>query len=87
MKALETFREAGLGARHISKLAGVSRVTASLWLNGHCNPHVLLQEKVNLLAEIIDAALASGKLPMPQGVSKSEEVKIIDDLFSEIKTS
>ncbi len=87
MKALETFREAGLGARHIAKLVGVSRVTASLWLNGHCKPHVLLQEKVNLLAESIAGALASGKLPIPLGVSKSDQVKYLDDLFSEIKTS
>lgn len=87
MKALDTFRKAKLGARHIARLVGVSRVTASLWLNGHCKPHVLLQEKVNLLAVKVADALASGKLPIPEGVSKSEEVKHLNTLFPEIKTS
>lgn len=87
MKALDTFREAKLASRHIAKLLGVSRVTASLWLNGHSNPHVLLQEKVKQLAEAVSKATENGKLPIPIGVSKSEEVKYLDAIISEIKTS
>lgn len=87
MKALDTFREAKLASRHIAKLLGVSRVTASLWLNGHTSPHVLLQEKVMQLADAVSKATQQGKLPMPEGVSKSEEVKYLDSIISEIKTS
>lgn len=87
MKALDTFREARLASRHIARLLGVSRVTASLWLNGHSNPHVLLHEKVMQLAEAVSKMTDEGKLPIPFGVSKSEEVKYIDAIISEIKTS
>lgn len=87
MQALDTFRQARLESRHVAKLIGVSRVTASLWLNGHSKPHVLLHEKVNLFADAVSKATDAGKLPIPEGVSKSEEVKYLDAIISEIKTS
>lgn len=87
MKALDTFRKAKLGPRHVAPMVGVSRVTASLWLNHHSEPHVLLQNKVNELADLIGKALASGELPIPDKVSKSEEVKYLEVTLSKIKTS
>lgn len=87
MQAIDTFHKAKLRPKHLAPLVGVSRVTASLWLNRHGNPHLLLRNKVNELADLISKALDDGKLPIPERVSKSEEVKYLEVTLSAIKTS
>lgn len=77
MKALDIFLEAELRPRHLAALLGVSRVTASLWLNGHGEPHVLIRKKVDALAELVSKAIESRSLPIPADVSKSEEVEYL----------
>lgn len=87
MQAIDTFIAAGLRPKHLSPILGISRVTASIWLNGHGNPHVLLHKKVANLAHLVSKAVDSGKLPIPADVSKSDEVKYLQTILSEIKTS
>ncbi len=87
MQPIETFKQAGLRPKHLAHAIGVSRVTASLWLNGHGNPHVLLRKKVNDYADLVSKAIERGKLPIPSAVSKSDEVKYLEVTLSEIKTT
>lgn len=86
MKALDTFREAGLRPKHLAPILGVSRVTASIWLNGHGEPHVLIRKKVDVLAELVSKAIKARKLPIPADVSKSEEVKYLKTTLSAMKS-
>lgn len=56
----------------IAKLIGVNRATASLWVNGHSQPHRLLSGKVKKLLAAIRAAAHAGKLPVPLDVVSRE---------------
>lgn len=56
----------------ISKLVGVNRGTASLWLNGHKQPHNLLTAKVQSVVDGITAAVDAGLLPVPPGTMRRE---------------
>ena len=68
----ERCKEAKLRPADISKLMKVSRVTASLWFNGHAQPHRLLAGRLQKILNAIDAALAAGTLPVPYEVSRRE---------------
>lgn len=70
----EPFRLAGLGPAELSKLLRVSRVTASLWLNGRHRPHHLLEERVDLLLRAVEDALAAGELPLSHDISRRERI-------------
>lgn len=85
MTALETFKKAGLRPKHLAPILGVSRVTASIWLNGHGEPHVLLKKKVDALAALVSKAIEARKLPIPEDVSKSEEVGYIKATLAALK--
>jgi hypothetical protein len=65
-------RAARLQPADIAKLAKVSRVTASGWLNGHKQPHHLLTERVCELVDAIDQAVQAGRLPVPHHVHRRE---------------
>ena len=86
MEALDTFRKAGLRPKHLAPILGVSRVTASIWLNGHGQPHVLIRKKVDALAELVSKAVAARKLPIPEDVSKTEEVKYLKVTLAALKS-
>lgn len=86
MEALDTFRKAGLRPKHLAPILGVSRVTASIWLNGHGQPHVLIRKKVDALAELVSKALAARKLPIPEDVSKTEEVRYLKVTLAALKS-
>lgn len=83
--ALNTFREAGLRPKHLAPIIGVSRVTASIWLNGHGEPHVLLRKKVDALEALVRKAIQARKLPIPADVSKSEEVEYLRVTLQQMK--
>lgn len=56
----------------IAKLLSVSRVTASMWFNGHTQPHRLLEERVEEMRQRIRTALDAGDLPIPHHVTRRE---------------
>lgn len=84
---IDVFLKAKLRPKHVAPLVGVSRVTASLWLNGHGNPHHLIAGKVAKMAQLVSQAISDGKLPIPESVSKSDEVKYLQVTLSERKTA
>ena len=68
----EPVRLAGLGPAELSLLLKVSRVTASLWLNGRRRPHLLLEERVDRLLRAVEEALADGDLPLSHDIPRRE---------------
>ena len=73
MYDFELLREAGIKPRHIHRLIGVSRVTASNWLRGVTQPHALVKKKADLLVASVVAAMEDGKLPVPDSLPADEK--------------
>lgn len=60
-----------------AKMLGVSRVTCSLWFNGHANPHRLLRAKVDRLLAAIAAAVQDAQLPVPPSIERQNRESYI----------
>lgn len=65
-------KEARLRPGDMAKLMRVSRVTASLWFNGHSHPHHLLAPRAKRVLAAIDAAMQGGEFPVPYDTSRRE---------------
>lgn len=77
----DVIRQAGLRANEVGRLLGVSRVTVSLWLNGHANPHRLHANKVNKVLDAMTAAVEAGELPAPKGLSAEDRAAHIRNVI------
>lgn len=66
-------KEAGLQPRHIHRLIGVSRVTASNWLRGQTKPHHLVKSRAELLFSAVERAVADGRLPVSSQLPPDEK--------------
>lgn len=62
----ETIRQAGVETRHVARMVGVHKVTASVWMCGHKKPGKLRAPKAARLMTAIEAALADKALPIPK---------------------
>lgn len=69
---LKLLKQAGLTPAELSQLLKVSRVTASLWLNGHARPHHLLEERVERLLDVVEEAMAARELPLSIDIPRRE---------------
>ena len=65
-------KTAGLRPSDVAKLLRISRVAASLWFNGHSQPHRLIEMRVHRLDDAVRSALHSGDLPVSRDVPKAE---------------
>jgi DNA-binding XRE family transcriptional regulator len=65
-------KNASLRPHDLAQLVGVSRVTCSMWLNGHGQPHYLLTDKVQKIVDAVDRAVSAGLLPVPHSVMRRE---------------
>jgi DNA-binding XRE family transcriptional regulator len=65
MHNFESVKKAGITPGVVAKLVGVSRVTASQWVNGHAQPHKLLASRVREFLAIVDIAVEKKLLPLP----------------------
>ena len=68
----EIAKEARLQPHDLAKLLKVSRITVSMWFNGHSKPHRLLADRVEKLIDAIAKAVDAGELPVPHDVSRRE---------------
>ena len=68
----EIAKEARLQPHDLAKLLKVSRITVSMWFNGHSNPHRLLESRVVKLLDGIRRAMDAGELPVPHDVTRRE---------------
>ncbi len=76
MEMKETLAAAGINVSEFARLCGVTRVTASTWVNKRHAPHHYLRDRVaKLLALIVDATEA-GALPVPNDPSSSREARM-----------
>jgi DNA-binding XRE family transcriptional regulator len=68
----EIAKEARLQPHDLAKLLEVSRITVSMWFNGHSKPHRLLADRVEKLLDAIRQSVDAGELPVPHDVSRRE---------------
>ena len=80
-------KRAGIGPADLARLLNVSRVTISLWFNGHNQPHVLHRDRVAKTLDVIGSAVDVGLLPLPVGTRrKDREASILNALAQARKT-
>lgn len=60
----DVLKKAKINHGEFAALAGVSRITVSLWVNGHVGPHKLHEERIRVLVEAIASAARAGDLPL-----------------------
>lgn len=82
-------KQAKLTVQEFAAIAGVSRVTASLWLNGHKKPHMLHASKIGTIINAIELAIDKDKLPLSNTVPRLDRLvnlkKIITACIKELK--
>ena len=61
---------ARLGPSDLAKILKVNRVTVSQWVNGHSQPHSLLEDRVKAVLVDVAQAVSTGKLPVPYSVPR-----------------
>lgn len=72
-------KEAGISVSDFARIANVSRVTVSLWVNGKILPHRLHIKKINQLLVSIEKALDAQMLPIPKGLEASVRLRRIKE--------
>ena len=70
-------REAALRPADLARVLRLNRVTVSMWLNGHTNPHRLLQVRVNKVLDAVKLAVKAGSLPVPHDISRRERAHYV----------
>lgn len=73
----EVVKAAKIKPVDVAKFLNVSRVTVSLWLNGHKKPHHLLRHRVDLFLEAVQMAVDKGSLPLPADTKRAERFEKI----------
>lgn len=63
---------AGVRPSDIARLLRISRVAASLWINGHSQPHRFIEKRVQRMLSAVSSALSSGDLPISRDVPRGE---------------
>lgn len=79
--------EANLLPSDLAKLVKVSRVTASMWLNGHAQPHHLLSERVSTTVDAVSRAVQAGLLPVPHSVHRRERGLYIQQALEKVQAA
>ncbi len=71
----EVLKTAGVSVTDFAKIAGVSRVSVSHWVNGKMNPHKLHASKIQLLLDAMQKAVDTEELPIPVGMDRVAALK------------
>lgn len=77
----DIIKKAGLTTGDFAKIAGVSRVTVSLWVNGHALPHKLHSGLIDRLLHALEVEVDIGSLPL-QGVARDERLQAIRKILT-----
>lgn len=78
----ENAKAARLRPDDVAKLLKVSRVTVSLWFNGHTRPHRLLADRVERVLGAVQAAMDSGDFPVPHDITRRERGLFIQNTIN-----
>lgn len=82
MDEFDIVRKAGLRPVDLHRLLKITRVTASLWLNGHVQPHALLRNRVNTLLDAVAKAYEAGDLPVPVNIKRADRAKYVNSCIA-----
>lgn len=74
-------KDARITPNDFAKVLGVSRVTASLWFNGHNSPHHLIRKRVEETLEAIKRATDGGDFPVPYEIPRRERFLYIQKVI------
>lgn len=66
----EVLKAAEITPSTIARLLNISRVAVSLWMNGHSQPHRLIERRVNKLLTAIQAAVDAEELPLSEDIPR-----------------
>jgi transcriptional regulator with XRE-family HTH domain len=74
---LTELKPLGVTPKHLARLLGINRVTASNWVNGHSSPHPILHKKASKLLLAAQCASLDHSLPPPKdyrGVERDQYI-------------
>jgi transcriptional regulator with XRE-family HTH domain len=74
-------KDARITPNDFAKCLGVSRVTASLWFNGHNSPHHLIRKRVDEVLGAINRGIEQGDFPVPYEVPRRERFLYIQKVI------
>lgn len=77
----EILKPAKVSVTDFAKIAGVSRVTVSQWVNGRMKPHRLHLSKIEKLVTAIEKAVENKELPIPSGMDKTASLKRVKQVI------
>ncbi len=77
----ETAKAARLRPGDVAKVLNISRVTVSLWFNGHSKPHHLMGDRVVRMLEAVQRAIDSGAFPLPKDLTRRDRAAYIKDVI------
>lgn len=77
----DILKPAKVSVTDFAKIAGVSRVTVSQWVNGRMKPHRLHQSKIEKLISAIEQAVENKELPIPAGMEKTASLKRVKQVI------
>lgn len=67
----------------IARCVGVSRVTASLWMNKHNGPHHLIRDRLERFVDAVAKAVQAGQLPVPHAITRRERTHYLKSVLAE----
>lgn len=82
MSDYNAIRRAKLTVTEFAKIAGVSRVTVSLWVNGHTTPHALHADRIKSIVRAVGQAVRAKELPLPADLVIKDRVVHVRKLLS-----
>lgn len=68
-------KKAGIAVAHFARICGVSRVSATLYLANRVQPRGLYRERVTQRLNMIENAMAAGRLPLPDSTPRKAKYK------------
>jgi hypothetical protein len=74
-------RKVGVRPSDVAKLLQVSRVAASLWFNGHSDPHRLIAKRVHRLFQAVTSASTAGDLPLPHDTPRAKRYELFEKVI------
>lgn len=77
----DVVKQAGISVSDFARIAGVSRVSASQWMNGKVSPHVLHRRKIEQLLAAIKAGVDSEEFPVPGGLTSAQRLKRVKQVI------
>jgi transcriptional regulator with XRE-family HTH domain len=77
----DVVKQAGISVSDFARIAGVSRVSASQWMNGRVSPHRLHKRKIEQLLTAIKAGVDNEDLPVPGGLTDAQRLKRVKQVI------